>query len=135
MKVVCQYISIDEMPPELTRSLTNLDRLRAICAHRPRVTHGKSYTVYGVSCAEGNVWYDIVDDDAAPYPVSVLAAIFRVSDGRPSRLWVCRFNERGSFFLWPVSWYEDFYHDRLSEGDKKLVADFHKVKAEMDAEC
>ena len=134
MKVQCRGSRLEDLSKDLVDSLFDLETLRATGAHRPRITAGKKYTVYGISCGAGNIWFDIVDDDEMCYTVGVLAVFFTISDSKPSKTWVCHLNDRGFLFLWPPSWLEPLYHDRLTDGDPEVVADFGRVKAAVDSE-
>jgi hypothetical protein len=125
---------LEDLPKDLVDSPRDLEVLRATGAHRPRITPGKQYTVYGVSCGAGNIWFDIIDDDEMSYTVGVLAVYFTISDSRLSKTWVCHLNDRGFLFLWPPSWLEPLYHDRLTDGAPDIVADFERTKAAIDGE-
>jgi hypothetical protein len=64
------------------------------------------------------------------YLVICLAELFDIIDPRASELWECRVPDSGGIPIWPASWFKhEFYHDRLSEGEPELEADFTRLKA------
>ncbi len=40
----------------------------------------------------------------------------------------------GDLCLWPPSFFDDYYHDLLSDGDPETVRDFQRVYAELREE-
>jgi len=54
--------------------------------------------------------------------------LFEVIDDTPSKYWHIKFyKERNSLRMWPKSFYQDYYHDDLSEGFPDIVYDFKQV--------
>jgi hypothetical protein len=60
--------------------------------------------------------------------------LFEITDGRPSMYWVSKFYEDGSFNMQPPSFYNEFYHDDLSEGIPEVYEDYCKVRGLIESE-
>ena len=136
MKVKCLYNKLDELPKEKFKKLKQVEYIKKIGKDKPRITLGKEYVVYGIHTALENVWYFICDDDYLYYPVFDLAVFFEITDSRISKYWEISVNESGVIKLWPSSWLKDeYYIDRLTDGEKDIVADFKRIKKEMDEEA
>lgn len=99
---------------------------------------GKSYLVLGISFyikasifGKGLI-FEIEDSDGEP--ASVPACLVIVEDPRASSLWELRINPGKVVHLWPPSFYQEFYHDDLSEGVPEVVEDYKRVVSLLRAE-
>lgn len=93
------------------------------------VTAGEEYAVLGLGVWDGVLWIEI--EMQAEVVVSVPLFLFAIVDGKPSRLWEGRLHADGAFTLWPPSFYQETYHDRLSDGKPEEVRDFRSIKERM----
>jgi hypothetical protein len=134
MKVRLKYKSMDELPAELVTSLCDVPRLRATGFDGRFASVGSVLPVYGIEFASGNVFYRLANSPDGRYSILCLGALFEIVDSRISRHWQCRALSGGKIVLWPSSWFVECYHDRLSEGDPTVVADFARVKCLLDEE-
>jgi hypothetical protein len=135
MKVRLKYKSIDELPAELLTSLCDVPRLRAIGFNGRFAPVGTVLTVYGIEFASGNVFYRVANPPEGRYSILCLGLLFEIVDSRISRHWECRVTSAGKIVLWPASWFVEFYHDRLSDGEPTIVANFAKVKHLLEEEA
>src|SRR6266566_8383404 len=128
MKVKLKYSSIDELPPLVLSALCDVPRLKAIGFDGHFAPIGTEFIVYGIDFLNGNLFYRLGHPPHEPYVIQCLAVLFQIVDPRVSRYWECRTLSAGEFVLWPPSWFVDFYHDRLSDGDRELVKDYNTIK-------
>jgi hypothetical protein len=99
---------------------------------------GKEYTILGVlfvvqsSIFGSEPLFDIQDDMG--FCNSVPACLFEVADARPSRYW--RAKRVGSFdlALWPEEFYQEFFHDHLSNGMPDEVEIFKDLTQRLKSE-
>jgi hypothetical protein len=96
------------------------------------VVFGQEYTVFGLGVWDGITWVEI--ELSTEVVVSVPLFLFEILDGRPSRLWDVRLHEDGALTLWPPAFYEQYFHDRLSDGVEKAVRDFRTLKRTIEGE-
>ncbi len=94
---------------------------------------GAEYTVLGLGFWDGIAWFEIAPSRRTL--VSVPAALFLVTSGRPSRHWDVRKHQDGAITLWPHSFYHPYYHDHLSEGEPDAVEDFSHLLAVLEGEA
>lgn len=102
------------------------------------VTVGRLYLVLGLAFprlpsllgTDGAITY--TENDW--YVLQAPLAIFEVVDPRASAKWMLRRNQMGDLCLWPPSFFADYYHDLLSDGDSETVRDFQRVYAELREE-
>src|SRR5258705_244668 len=96
------------------------------------VTPGQCYTVLAITACgvasqfRSGVYLDLVDDYGR-WSESPLF-LFDIVDTRPSKFWVARKFPDSTLALWPESFFQEFYHDLLTDGDPKFVADFERVR-------
>jgi hypothetical protein len=101
------------------------------------LVEGKEYVVYGLLVRQGFVWYYIADEHFSYYPVWNPAELFEVTDARLSSTWVFGFYNDGpqypifSFKEWAL---DQYYYDRLTDGDEEAVKIFRRQKGIMDNE-
>jgi hypothetical protein len=93
---------------------------------------GEEHTVFGIGFWDGIVWIDV--EVQTEVLVSVPLFLFEIVDGRPSRLWEARVDQNGGLTMWPPSFYERAYHDRLSDGKLPETKDFEVIKKRMEIE-
>ncbi|MCX6345761.1 MAG: hypothetical protein NT018_11925 [Armatimonadetes bacterium] len=97
---------------------------------------GKEYLVLGLSYDIDSCWGNAItvsffeDDHLVRAPI----ILFSITDPRVSRHWEARKAEDGSLSLWPALFYEDFFHDRLSDYEQEAREAFHKVYLLLDNE-
>ena len=94
---------------------------------------GQEYVVYGITIMGGEPWVEIAS--VFEYVYSVPLCLFEIVDGRVSRHWEARWFPSGTFALWPPSFYQEYYHDFLSDGDPAMLEDFRRVRALIDEEA
>ena len=130
MRVKLVYSSIDQLPPERLERLQNVERLKFIRYNAGNIPLGTELTVYGIAVSDGNVLYDVEHYPGGQVLIVCLAELFDVVDPRASETWECRIPDAGGIRIWPASWFTyEFYHDRLSDGEPELQADFKRLKA------
>lgn len=90
---------------------------------------GVEYLALGVGSWDGIAWVEL----AMPTEVvvSVPLFLFEITDPRPSALWEVRIHKDGALTLWPRAFYEEFFHDRLSDGDPEMVAALRHIQRAM----
>lgn len=102
------------------------------------LTLGKTYVVLGLTFpkvpsllgTDGAITY--TENDW--YILQAPLVLFDVVDPRMSSKWVLGRNQLGDMCIWPPSFFAEFYHDRLSDGDPDLVEDFRRIYAELVTE-
>jgi hypothetical protein len=102
------------------------------------LTVGKTYLVLGLTFprvpsllgTEGAITY--TDNEA--YVLQAPLVLFDVIDPRLSTKWVVGRNQMGDVCLWPPSFFAEFYHDKLSDGDPEIAKDFQRVYSELAEE-
>jgi hypothetical protein len=134
MRVCLKFETIDELPPDLLGALHDIPRLKAIGLDGRFAPRGTEFTVYGVDFVGGNVFYRLGNPPREEFIIQCLGALFEIVDGSVSRHWQCRALPGGEFVLWPPSWFAEFYHDRLSDGDSTITADFAGIRKLLRAE-
>lgn len=133
MRVRLAFGTIDELPPDLLGALDDVPRLKAMGFDGKFAPIGTEFTVYGIDFVGGNVLYRLGNPPREEFTIQCLGALFEILDGSVSRYWQSRLLPGGRFVLWPSSWFAEFYHDRLSEGDPAIYADFTEVRDLMKA--
>jgi hypothetical protein len=134
MRVRLKFGAIDELPPDLLGALHDVPRLRAMGFDGKFAAIGTEFTVYGIDVVAGNILYRLGNPPREEFTIQCLGALFEIVDGSVSRYWQARLLPGGRFVLWPPSWFAEFYHDRLSEGDPTICADFAELRERMKVE-
>ncbi len=102
------------------------------------LTPEKFYLVIGVTCNEKasdcgrGVILEVLDDFGRWSMAPI--CLFHVTDSRLSRYWIVRQYGEMGLRLWPESFFRDYYHDLLTDGDPEVVADFERVLSLLKAE-
>lgn len=96
------------------------------------VVPGREYLVLALQMWEGIPWVQLPSDSG--YIMHVPLCLFSVTDDRGSRYWRIEVHPNGDLTLWPESFYREYYHDDLIEGVSEVVADYKRVRAEMESE-
>lgn len=135
MTVRLKFGTIDELPPDLLGALHDIPRLKAMGFDGRFAPMDTEFTVYGVDFVGGNVLYRLGNPPREEFTIQCLAALFEIVDGSVSRHWQGRVLTGGKLVFWPPSWFAEFYHDRLSDGDPTISADFAKIRELMKAEA
>ena len=76
--------------------------------------------------------YTIQDD--AGRCIAIPNVLSDVTDGRASRFWLAKASEVFNLTLWPEEFYQEFFHDRLSDGERDAVDIFKGVVSRLEAE-
>lgn len=94
------------------------------------ITINKCYNVFGLtfnfSDFSVGCFVEIISDNNNLVHVPIV--LFEIVDNRPSNYWVVKKFSDGTVTLWPPSFYQEFYHDDLSEGVPEIMEDFKRVK-------
>lgn len=103
------------------------------------ITVGKEYVVYGLALQKNaQVWYYISDDDGLYYPFHYPAPMFQVVDGRPSKYWRFAFTpehlDHIALFGFEEWVRDEYFYDRLTNGEESEVSTFRTMKQLMDSE-
>ncbi|CAM3723034.1 hypothetical protein POKO110462_17115 [Pontibacter korlensis] len=97
------------------------------------VTIGKLYLVYGVQInADGSRYIDYFSDSGnlAQAPLE----FFDVIDGKVSKYWQLKIWSSNDVTLWPAIFYQDYFHDDLSEAVEEVVKGFEEIKNLLEEE-
>lgn len=125
-----------------SRSLTEAQRIEL--GHTPNLHSvydlepGREYTILAVlfvarfSIYGSTALFEIRDDFGRCF--SVPACLFDIVDPRPSMNWRGKQLDNGSLALWPEEFYEDFFHDQLSDGVPSKVEAFERLVQRMTSE-
>lgn len=126
----------------LARRLTEEQRKESGASDRYnpqfQVTEEKEYLVLGISFlvnspVYGNCCLFTVLDDAARC-ISLPSALFEVMDPRVSQYWVARSNDQFGLTLWPEEFYEEYFHDRVTDYEPEAVAALRAVVRRLESE-
>lgn len=99
------------------------------------LTIGKDYTVYAFSERLGRVWYYICEDNYMYYPMRTPAPLFEVIDNRMSAYWRFKLYPNDLLEVAFEQWLVDqYFYDKLTDGEEAEGSIFEKVKELMDAE-
>jgi hypothetical protein len=133
MKIKCISKYATELPEELIRPELSLGRDRVFS-----LEVGKEYTVYGITCYLGCLWYYICDEDYTYYPIWNPSALFEITDGRLSSYWqVGTYSGGSSKSMMPIISFREWvsnplFYDKLTDGDEGAVEVFRKYKKLID---
>lgn len=103
-----------------------------------QIVLGHEYLVLGITFIlpsephGGGVHYQILNDFGACR--SIPASLFELTDPRCSRHWYAQHDSDGSLMLWPKEFFNEFFHDDLSEGLFDATETFKKVTALLISE-
>lgn len=100
---------------------------------------GTEYVVLGISYLPKSEAYGIsptilVKNDAGGHSFAPIA-LFEIIEGTPSIYWEIRWSADGILKMWPLSFYNDFYHDDLVEGVENVKRDFKTVVKKLTREA
>jgi len=118
--VIVNCLSIISDPDRAAKSGADVPR-----PVRYALSIGRDYCVLGLGYLENSpIWgvevlFEIVDDQG--HLVSVPAGLFKVQDGRLPDGLIVKETE-GNILIWPPEFFDDFFHDRLSDGDSDARA-------------
>jgi hypothetical protein len=94
------------------------------------ISVGEQLIVLGLSFIQKSYVFGpgvCVDIKRGKYVIPLPFSFFEIVDPRSSRHWVLSRNQSNIVCLWPPSFFQPFYHDRLSDGDKAIYEDFCQV--------
>jgi len=100
---------------------------------------GKEYVVYGITIHLGYAWYYICDEDFIYYPVWNPSALFEISDGTLPSCWRVGLHslsgsQEKTFLIAFPEWVDDqYFYDRLTDGDTKAVDVFQNYRKIFEA--
>ena len=123
MKVKCIAKDLTEKQKKILSVPPNID---PGCG---TLTIGKDYLVLGITyiidpyywtCSAFEIKDDIGSCSSAPM------CLFEIIDPRPSVFWRAGGNFP-NFTLWPIEFYQDYFHDLLSDGDPEVQKVFNSV--------
>lgn len=97
-----------------------------------KVIVGREYLVYGMFFQAGVPWVQLLEEFGYIYPVPL--CLFEIVDGRVSKYWKVRYDEKG-VTLWPPSFSREFYLDDLIEGKREILEDFQRVREMIEQEA
>ena len=100
------------------------------------ITPNNEYTVLGVYFSNESVFmkgitFEICSD--VQMIETVPACLFEIIDSRVSQFWHAKQSDN-SFLLWPKEFYQEFFHDDLTDGVPEVVETFKKVVYLMERE-
>lgn len=100
------------------------------------VVLGTEYIVFALKTLGGEPWVEITDSDLDPgYLWGVPLCLFEIVSPRLSVLWEARIAKNGELQLSPPSFGREYYHDDLIEGVEEVVADFRRVRQDLEKEA
>jgi hypothetical protein len=97
------------------------------------LTIGKYYLVYGIQFyADGSRSIDYVSDsdNLAQAPLE----FFEVIDNKVSKYWQLKIWSSNDVTLWPPIFYQEYFHDDLSEAVDDVVIGFKELKELLEEE-
>jgi len=134
MKVRCIYnIKNKQMVEE--KSLKNVEATD----HRYDFTIGKEYTVIGIAYSKDSTYlenYPMLElvNDFGNYEGAPLF-LFEIIDDRSSQYWHIKFNNETKYlYMWPESFYQEYYFDDLTDGVPEVEKDFERVSKLLEEE-
>jgi len=133
LKVICKYTEVTD---ELIKKL-DLDE-NVQCFHYT-ITKGKEYVVLALSYAPSlnlNSEYPVIQiKDDSGYLYSHPLFLFNIVDDRVSKYWHIRFDRTDGWLkMWPESFYQEYYHDDLSNDVIEIEKDFKRVSKLLEEE-
>lgn len=103
------------------------------------LTVGRNYTVYALALRGDQIWFFLHDDNALYYPMSYPSDLFEISDNRVPSTWHFRETPRSldhtAIFAIREWVTDDFFYDRLTDGNVEEVRIFRTAKQIIDAEA
>jgi hypothetical protein len=99
---------------------------------------GEEYTVLGLTFAFNSpglgtgTWIEYENPRQGEYVLTAPLDLFEVIDAALSPIWKFRSNPELVTF-WPTAFHSPGYHDRLSNGAKKELAELRRLKTELGA--
>ena len=135
MLVRALYNEGSKLPTELLRSEYGLTASSDFA-----LTPGKLYAVQAITVFLGWIWYYVIDDDNAPFPIWKPAPLFEVVEGYVPAGW--RFAHLSNPYTgapYPIlsfpEWTNDvFFYDRLVSREASAVAAFTRHRLEAPTE-
>lgn len=94
---------------------------------------GKTYTVLGISNRVGS---DATTMLEMPYFYAFPAplCLFEIVDDRPSSYWKIKKLSEYEISLWPEEFYQEYFHDDLSDGVPGVVAIYKQIVERIEKE-
>lgn len=96
---------------------------------------GEIYTVLGVTCRilpKAALFLQIKYDFGIL--IQIPLDLFELVDNRPSKFWRIKRFDSGTLALWPEEFYQEFFHDDLSNQEPKVWETFLKVVKKIEHE-
>lgn len=103
--------------------------------HYPYVI-GEDYTVLAMSSKIGINAGTLLQLQKIPmdYIISVPLCLFDIVDDRPSAYWRIKKLSEHEISLWPEEFYQEYFHDDLSDGVPEVVDIYKKVVKKLEEE-
>lgn len=123
---------------ELTEEQREASSAPSVFKPRYQITEGRVYTVLGISfflssSVFGKCCLYSIQDDAGRC-VFVPNALAEITDGRASSFWIAKMDDDFNMTLWPEEFYQEFFHDRLSDAEPEAVDAFKCAISRLEAE-
>lgn len=99
-------------------------------------TVGQTYTVLAMSSKVGVNAGTLLQLQKVPmdYIISVPLCLFDIVDDRPSSYWRIQKRSDYEISLWPEEFYQEYFHDDLSDGVPEVVEIYKKVLERLEKE-
>lgn len=128
MKVICKAIS-------LTDKQRRVLQLPEWENPTYEFTIGKEYVVLGLTARSERYNGAVIQvNDDAGRCVFVPFCIFNVTDERSSSLWKAKQLNEFSLALWPEEFYQEYFHDDLSNGVPEVMEIYKQVVKRLENE-
>lgn len=117
-----------------------LDETKYVAAQQDNYEYlikGKEYVVYGITIAEGQIYYYICDEMYSYYPMTKPSSFFKVINAHCSRYWIfslCENPEKFFKLMFPEWINESMFVTNLVDGEDREVKIFKAYKEAMDLE-
>jgi hypothetical protein len=91
---------------------------------------GETYTVLGITCRMGQTILEMPYFYIFPAPM----CLFAITDERPSSYWKIKKIDENKISLWPEEFYQEYFHDDLSDGIPEVISIYKQVVRKLEEE-
>ncbi|TCV90940.1 hypothetical protein [Biostraticola tofi] len=91
---------------------------------------GETYTVLGITCQMGQTILEMPYFYIFPAPM----CLFNIVDDRLSSYWKLRKRSEHGISFWPEEFYQEYFHDDLSDGVPEVVDIYKQVIKKLEEE-
>lgn len=96
---------------------------------------GETYTVLGIHTQTGYYAGTMLHmPSPSGYVIPTPLCLFDVIDDRPSSYWRIRKYDDCHLTLWPEEFYQEYFHDYLSDGVPELIEIYNRVVEQLEKE-